>query len=702
MSGFNNAVVGGDGTLVRDSIHSPNYVAGVAGWSINKDGTAQFNELTLIVQTDGQAILIYNGSAASGNLIGSWAASSGIDPYGNPYPAGINVVQGSLSGVNLTAAAMAASTIQNTLISASQMQSSQINGGNIYESIITFDSSGGGLFMYSTTTSQTTFTTDGTYTATATGNARVQCWGSGAGGGGGNTTQGGEAGGAGEYAEEPDYPVVGGDQYLVSVGQGGNGGNTNNAGEDGDTSAFDNFGVVAWGGQAGGSGFGGFGGGSSTNSIEHPGGNGGNASASFTGGAGGGAAAGTTNTGANGNNNSGSSGATGGTGTNGGGNGGNGGASTANGNNGVFPGGAGGGAGAAPGGTSVTKSYRPTQTGSYFGSEVGQNRRNTNGAMYQGCASGEINTTGDQYSIALYNKSQIASDFSGATITGVTVEVTNSHSWFNSGQYLVFGYANFGSLGPVGNLTGAHLNSQSSFISEGGTKTFSTPFLKSPIQGGTFNCLILGPSKSTSGGAQSLWNYGFQNGGSSFGPILKISGNTGAGTASAGDGADGQVIVTQTSTSQLVGALSPIIQTDTAGNQVAIGYTGPTTAIQPSSSPALPESWHYILNGTTGTAPTGTTSNANNFIRYKLLAETNMAVINFNIAGSFAPNVNIGTVPTGYRPAKQQLCELAIAEPTAPTSAGPRTVINASGTFSANWPNGTATSLGGVCLYPLD
>lgn len=43
---FNNDVVGGT-TLVRPSIHSPNYVAGVSGWSINYDGSAEFNNVVV-------------------------------------------------------------------------------------------------------------------------------------------------------------------------------------------------------------------------------------------------------------------------------------------------------------------------------------------------------------------------------------------------------------------------------------------------------------------------------------------------------------------------------------------------------------------------------------------------------------------------------------------------------------------------------
>jgi len=39
---FTNAITGSNGALIRDRIKSPNFVSGVAGWSINKDGSVEF------------------------------------------------------------------------------------------------------------------------------------------------------------------------------------------------------------------------------------------------------------------------------------------------------------------------------------------------------------------------------------------------------------------------------------------------------------------------------------------------------------------------------------------------------------------------------------------------------------------------------------------------------------------------------------
>lgn len=84
-----NPVVGGT-VLRRAAIQSPNFATGVSGWSVNQDGSAEFNNLVI---RNGQIIsgtaLFYSGPAAAGNLIGSIAAAAGTDSKGNAYLAGI-------------------------------------------------------------------------------------------------------------------------------------------------------------------------------------------------------------------------------------------------------------------------------------------------------------------------------------------------------------------------------------------------------------------------------------------------------------------------------------------------------------------------------------------------------------------------------------------------------------------------------------
>lgn len=41
--GFNTPLAGAGGALILPSLHSPQYIPGVAGWTINRDGSAEFN-----------------------------------------------------------------------------------------------------------------------------------------------------------------------------------------------------------------------------------------------------------------------------------------------------------------------------------------------------------------------------------------------------------------------------------------------------------------------------------------------------------------------------------------------------------------------------------------------------------------------------------------------------------------------------------
>lgn len=77
-------------------LRSPNYAAGVSGWTINQDGSAEFNNLTIRGTFQGTNFLInasgaffYSGVPAAGNLIGSIANAGGTDSHGNVYLAGV-------------------------------------------------------------------------------------------------------------------------------------------------------------------------------------------------------------------------------------------------------------------------------------------------------------------------------------------------------------------------------------------------------------------------------------------------------------------------------------------------------------------------------------------------------------------------------------------------------------------------------------
>ena len=96
MSGFENNIINALNALIRAAIHSPNYVPGATGWSINKDGSAEFNNLTIRgtffgvnFELNSNGLFFYSGTPALGNLVLSIAPVAGVDEFGNVYRAHI-------------------------------------------------------------------------------------------------------------------------------------------------------------------------------------------------------------------------------------------------------------------------------------------------------------------------------------------------------------------------------------------------------------------------------------------------------------------------------------------------------------------------------------------------------------------------------------------------------------------------------------
>ncbi|HEY6019824.1 MAG TPA: hypothetical protein VIY48_07935 [Candidatus Paceibacterota bacterium] len=80
------------GNLIIPGVHSDNYVTGVSGWTINKDGSAEFNNVVIRgSEVLGGTALYYSGTPAAGNLVASISGAAGTDPFGNGYLAGVSV-----------------------------------------------------------------------------------------------------------------------------------------------------------------------------------------------------------------------------------------------------------------------------------------------------------------------------------------------------------------------------------------------------------------------------------------------------------------------------------------------------------------------------------------------------------------------------------------------------------------------------------
>jgi hypothetical protein len=633
------------GTITAAELISGIVIAGAV------NGTTITGAELIADSTTGGQVLIYNGTPASGNLVGSWSGSAGTDGYGNAYPSGISASTGTFAGPGIEGAQISDSTFSGGSVTSASVSSPAISGGTISETQITFDQVGGVLLVYTTTTTTATITS-GTFWAAPAGTytqGKVECSGADASGGGGNGTAGGEGGGGGAYSCEPSYPLIPGNDYSVSIGAAGTAVYSNSAGDDGGQTAFDGGGVVAYGGNAGPGGFvGGTGGAANSGqTISYAGGNGGSNNVSgYAASAGGGGRAGSSGPGGSGGAPTSSTGP-GAAGTAGSGTGGHAGGAgvltSANGN----AGGGGSGAGKAGSGTTYqTLYYDPTSTASYYGAgqpgwAVGS-LRGSNGSLFQGTSSGDLYVTGDQASWINYNYSQIRSDWSGWTIDQVTLTINNQHSWYNSGCYCVLGW--FPSAGDN------NFNTTQFWTDEGTGTVQDITSVFGGVIASTFQGFILGPSYYTSGGSTDLWNYGyFQGNIGAGGPRITIHGHTGSGGSYlSGAGPAGVIKVTYTSAATLIGAIAPMSGTDGSGNAFGAGFTGQMRAIQPGSSPTVVEVPHSLPLATGWTVRTG-----GYLAQYYLGADGRLYVdFQLSCASQGPATLAISTaLPAGYWPA---------------------------------------------------
>lgn len=89
-----NPVVGGT-VLRRQAIQSPNYVTGTSGWTINQDGSVEFNNGVFRGTISGGQLFIYNGTPGPGNLVLSVAnPGTTADQFGNQVIGGATATYG--------------------------------------------------------------------------------------------------------------------------------------------------------------------------------------------------------------------------------------------------------------------------------------------------------------------------------------------------------------------------------------------------------------------------------------------------------------------------------------------------------------------------------------------------------------------------------------------------------------------------------
>lgn len=596
----------------------PGNAIGAWGMTVN---TSQVN----FASQTGGGMFGYSGTPGAGNLYFAMSPNGGQDIYGNTYGAGITANGGTLQTISVIGGVMdSTTTLQGSTITNGQILQPVVAGGTAVSLVHQFQNGNGQVLGYQVGAVSVTFPTNGLYlwtVPTGVTSARVQVWGAGAGGGGGSKTQGGEGGGGGEYAEEASFPLTPGAVYSVYVGAGGQGGATGQAGDAGGLSVFSlvgggAFSVQAAGGGAGASFLGGQGGtsgqpGGSTNTINFNGGNGGNGSGQL-GGNGGGSSAGPSSQGNPGVQSASVTGGSGGAAVPGGGQGGTGGNNDVNGGNGAAPGGAGGGAGA---GTTVaaSKTYQPDRgTYSYYGADAvapytPNKLRNHDGPLYQGPQSGFIQglQTGHQFAYFTLPYTQIQSDLAGATITSVTVQIKalTSVSGTNT-LYCVLSYsnaANFGNTAP----SDARSSVMTFPCTVGKPKTQNVKLnggIGIALQNGNCKAMLVGPPSTSVG--NTYWGYFDSGANGGYFPAIIVNYYTGTATTQAGNGADGQVIITYTPPSPTLNlAIASQANVDSFGFSFQQGFSGPQLNLSAQAVPPAATAATAIIHASPAATP---------------------------------------------------------------------------------------------------
>lgn len=153
-------------------------------------------------------------------------------------------------------------------------------------------------------------------------------------------------------------------------------------------------------------------------------------------------------------------------------------------------------------------------------------------------------------------------------------------------------------------------------------------------------------NSNTTGG----WTGGTGAGGGSGGADPYSSGATG------GPGGTGITRITYTlpGVTQLLASMASQTVTDTSGNTAPPGFQGQLVAVQPGTSPSIPEPWHRMTGGYQNSwSDTGSGYNPG---RYRLLGSPpNTVEIEGTIShGSVTGTSVMFSLPAGYRPAFSQ------------------------------------------------
>jgi hypothetical protein len=146
-------------------------------------------------------------------------------------------------------------------------------------------------------------------------------------------------------------------------------------------------------------------------------------------------------------------------------------------------------------------------------------------------------------------------------------------------------------------------------------------------------------------------------------------------------------------------ALQPVAGADDSSNAFAAGYTGPVSAIQPVSNPAIVETWHTATyQNSFASLVAGSTD-----LKYKLTSDNFVHLSGRLVTPSgVAASSTIATLPAGYQPARSEPFNSGYNQNSSPNAStaviivvgtgGAITVFNASAGTALNIRDGSRST----------
>ncbi|HUY45613.1 MAG TPA: hypothetical protein VMV92_07785 [Streptosporangiaceae bacterium] len=132
--GFHNPLVGGGGDLVYPEMQSPNFVTGISGWKIAKDGSAEFQDIIIPAGSGGAVVTFASSAPASPHTGDLWYdTANGLELHqwdGSAWVA-FQYGTGAIANAAVGTAQIASSAVTNALMATAAVGASNIIDGAV-------------------------------------------------------------------------------------------------------------------------------------------------------------------------------------------------------------------------------------------------------------------------------------------------------------------------------------------------------------------------------------------------------------------------------------------------------------------------------------------------------------------------------------------------------------------------------------------